>query len=67
MRKSLWIVITMVAMLGFFGISAAVSYNNLVNLREDVNSKWSQIDNQLQRRADLVPNMVNTEQSYATH
>lgn len=43
------------------------SYNSLQILDENVNSKWAQIDNQLKRRNDLIPNLVGTVKSYAAH
>ena len=40
-------------------------YNNLVQLEENVKQRWSQVENQYQRRADLIPNLVNTVQGAA--
>jgi LemA protein len=64
MNKMIWIVLAIVTIvvIGVFS-----SYNNLVGLNENVNGKWSQIENQLQRRADLIPNLVNTVKGYAVH
>ncbi|MEI7475590.1 MAG: LemA family protein [bacterium] len=43
------------------------TYNNLQSLDENVNSNWAQVENQLQRRADLIPNLVNVVKGYASH
>ncbi len=42
-------------------------YNSLVNLRNRVKNSWAQIDVQLKRRADLIPNLVETVRGYASH
>ena len=40
-------------------------YNNMVTLNESVTKSWGQVENQYQRRADLIPNLVNTVKGYA--
>ncbi|NPV92967.1 MAG: LemA family protein [Firmicutes bacterium] len=64
MSKSIWVVFGVIIVLALFVISG---YNGLVNMNENVNGKWSQVENQLQRRADLIPNLVNTVKGYAAH
>lgn len=59
-----WIALALVVVVAVAGIS---SYNGLVGINEAVNGKWSQVENQLQRRADLIPNLVNTVKGYAAH
>lgn len=44
-----------------------VSYNGLVNLDEEVQNKWSQVETNYQRRTDLIPNLANTVKGYAEH
>ncbi|WP_425589413.1 LemA family protein [Peribacillus simplex] len=65
MMKKGWIIgIVVVVLLVIYGAS---SYNGLVSASEDVDNKWSQVDNQLKRRADLIPNLVETVKGYASH
>ena len=59
-----WIVIGIVVVLLLIGVWI---YNRLVTLRTRVDNGWSQIDVQLRRRADLIPNLVETVKGYATH
>ena len=42
-------------------------YNRVITLEEDVKSKWAQVENQLKRRYDLIPNLVETVKGYAKH
>ena len=63
-KKSTIIVIAIVAVVAIWAVSA---YNGLVNLDEGVANKWGDIETQYQRRADLIPNLVNTVKGYAAH
>lgn len=65
MRKMSSIVILAVIVL--VAVSGIGSYNDLVGANENVDAKWSRIETQLQRRADLIPNLVNTVKGYAAH
>ena len=66
-KKSLTVgIIVAVIVIALIG-SIAGSYNNLVKLRENVTSAQSVVETQLQRRADLIPNLVNTVKGYASH
>ena len=64
MKKSTIIVIALVAIVAIWAVSG---YNNLVKLDESVSTAWSNVENQYQRRADLIPNLVNTVKGYAAH
>ena len=61
---ALWIVLGVVALLLLWGIAV---YNRLVRYRNQIDNAWSQIDVQLRRRYDLIPNLVNTVKGYAAH
>lgn len=63
----IWILIVLAAMLaaGFFLLIAP--YNSLVKLRNQVQESWRQVDVELNRRYDLIPNLVETVKGYATH
>ena len=53
--------------LAIIGASLAGTYNRLVSQNEQVTQSWAQVQNVLQRRADLIPNLVETVKGYATH
>ena len=56
-----------VAVLVLAGLFLAATYNRLVTLRQRVREAWSDIDVQLKRRHDLIPNLVETVKGYAAH
>lgn len=65
MKLSKWIIpVVIIVLLALWGIS---KYNGLVDLDQNVKSQWSQVENQYQRRSDLIPNLVNVVKGYATH
>ena len=64
MKKSIIIILAVVAILVIWAVSV---YNGLVTMDENVTGKWANVETQYQRRADLIPNLVNTVKGYATH
>ena len=65
MKFPKWIIpVAIIAVLALWGIS---KYNGLVAMDQNVKSSWSQVENQYQRRSDLIPNLVNVVKGYATH
>ena len=56
-----------VAVLVLLGLAVVVLYNRLVRLRNRTENAWSQVDVQLRRRYDLIPNLVETVKGYASH
>ena len=67
MKKSSIILISVIAVLAVLFLWGTSRYNSLITLREDVNSQWSNVESQYQRRSDLIPNLVSTVKGYATH
>ena len=67
MRKSLIVIGVIVIIILVFFVSVRGTYNSLVARDEGVKTAWSQIENQLQRRLDLIPNYVETVKGYAKH
>jgi len=64
--KKLLIVLAVLVVLGLiFGNTYVSSRNEMVRKNESINAAWSQVDVDLQRRADLIPNLVNTVKGYA--
>ncbi len=63
--KKTWIIVLVIVVA--LALLAIPSYNGLVTKQEAVNTAWSNVETQYQRRADLIPNLVNTVKGYATH
>src|SRR3989338_6910294 len=51
----------------WIGSCVGSQYNKLVTMNESITGSWAQVENVLQRRNDLIPNLVNTVKSYAAH
>ena len=65
MKLPKWVIpVVVLVLLARWGIS---KYNGLVDIDQNVKSQWSQVENQYQRRSDLIPNLVNVVKGYATH
>ena len=67
MKKSNIILITVIAIIAIIVMFLVGSYNGLVSKSEAVDTELSNLDVMLQRRADLIPNIVNTVKGYTTH
>ena len=66
--KNLWIAAGVFAVAVVVVVLAVISVRNgLIQRDEDVKAQWSQVETQLQRRSDLIPNLVNTVKGYAKH
>lgn len=67
MSRSLIGIALLVAVAVGIGMMAVGQYNGLVQAREATDASWAQVENVLQRRADLIPNLVETVRGYAAH
>lgn len=62
-KKALGAIIAIVALTSL----SSCNYNSLVDKQQSVDEAWAKVENQYQRRADLIPNLVNTVKGYSTH
>ena len=66
--KTILIIVGIVALVGFMAFGKIIAgYNGVIAMDENVKGKWAQVENQLKRRYDLIPNLVETVKGYATH
>ncbi|MGQ7870078.1 LemA family protein [Sunxiuqinia sp. sy24] len=66
--KKTWIILAVIAVVILLIFSSVKgTYNSMVSKDETVNASWAQVENVYQRRADLIPNLVNTVKGYASH
>jgi len=64
MKKNTIIILAALAVVALWGV---MGYNGIISSQENVESKWGNVQNAYQRRADLIPNLVATVKGYATH
>jgi LemA protein len=62
-----WVLIAVLVVLALLALYLVALYNGLVQKRNRVDNAWAQIDVQLRRRRDLIPNLVETVKGYAAH
>ena len=67
MKKGMIIGVTIIAVVVALFAYGTSTYNSLVSQEENVGTAWSNVENQYQRRSDLIPNLVNTVKGYAEH
>lgn len=67
MNKSVLTTIVVIAVLGIIVVWMMGRYNAMVTMQENVENAWGQVENQYQRRIDLIPNLVSTVKGYAKH
>jgi len=66
--KTILIIVGVVVLIGLMAFGKIIAnYNRVIAMDEDVKGKWAQVENQLKRRYDLIPNLVETVKGYAKH
>jgi LemA protein len=66
--KIILVTLGIILVVGFMLLGTIISgYNKVIGMDENVKGKWAQVENQLKRRYDLIPNLVETVKGYATH
>lgn len=66
-KKAIIIIVVIAAVVLMLAQCGAGTYNKMVTMDEDVTSQWAEVQNQYQRRYDLIPNLVATVKGYASH
>lgn len=61
------VILTIILLVIIFAVFVMITYNSLVSARNNVHNAWAQIDVELQRRFDLIPNLVETVKGYMNH
>jgi len=67
MSKGILITVAVLAVIVFAAMALVGKYNSMVGLQEEVEGQWGNVQNVYQRRADLIPNLVETVKGYASH